>query len=195
MRLEIFDPPMCCSTGVCGVDVDPELARFSADLEWLRGKQIPVERFNLAQQPGAFAESQAVLEAMQANGQECLPLFVWNGQVVGQGTYPEREQLAAWIGLDISAQSSLYSQGVAELVAIGAAIAGNCEPCLKYHYNQARKLGVSAEDMQRAVATAQTVKEMPARAMQELAQRLMGSPRAEPPAPQADARPAGGCCG
>ena len=29
-HLQVFDPPMCCSTGVCGPQVDPELPRFAA---------------------------------------------------------------------------------------------------------------------------------------------------------------------
>ena len=53
--VRVFDPPMCCSTGVCGPSVDPELARFTADLDWLKKQGVQVERFNLSQQPGAFA--------------------------------------------------------------------------------------------------------------------------------------------
>jgi len=74
----------------------------------------------------------------------------------------------------MSPETSLYSPGVAELVAIGAAIAANCEPCFKYHYAQAQKLGVSSLDMARAVAMAQAVKEAPARAMLTLAERYLG---------------------
>jgi AhpD family alkylhydroperoxidase len=70
-------------------------------------------------------------------------------------------------------ESSLYTDTMAELVAIGAAIAANCEPCFKYHYQQARKLGVSREDMMRAVKTAQSVKETPAKAMLQLAHRFL----------------------
>lgn len=65
---------------------------------------------------------------------------------------------------------SIYTEQVNELVAIAA----NCEPCLKYHYDQARKLGVSDEDMLRAVRMAQRVKEAPAGRMLELASRLLG---------------------
>jgi hypothetical protein len=36
--LEIFDPPMCCSTGVCGPDPDPRLPQFAADLAWLASR-------------------------------------------------------------------------------------------------------------------------------------------------------------
>lgn len=72
---------------------------------------------------------------------------------------------------------SLYTEAVAELVAIGAAIAANCDPCFKYHFQQARKLGISREDMMLAVKTAQSVKETPAKAMLQLAQRyLEGDP-------------------
>lgn len=55
--LSIYDPAMCCSTGVCGVEVDPRLPRFAADLAWLQGLGVRVERFNLAQDPRAFALS------------------------------------------------------------------------------------------------------------------------------------------
>jgi AhpD family alkylhydroperoxidase len=69
---------------------------------------------------------------------------------------------------------TIYSEQVGELVAIGAAIAANCEPCLKYHYDKARNLGVSLQDMRSAVETAQRVKDSPARKMLELAGRLLG---------------------
>jgi arsenite methyltransferase len=68
---------------------------------------------------------------------------------------------------------SIYTEGVAELVAIGASIASNCEPCFRHHYDRARKLGVSKEDMASAVKTAQMVKDSPARAVLELADRYL----------------------
>jgi AhpD family alkylhydroperoxidase len=74
----------------------------------------------------------------------------------------------------MSSEISVYSPAVAELVAIGAAIASNCEPCFKYHYAQAQKLGVSSRDMACAVAMAQAVKDAPARAMLGLAERYLG---------------------
>ena len=85
---------------------------------------------------------------------------------------------------------SLYSPAVAELVAIGAAIAANCEPCFRHHYDQARKLGVSRTDMAHAVETAQAVKETPARAMLALADHYLGTRHAAAAASQA----AGACC-
>jgi AhpD family alkylhydroperoxidase len=55
--------------------------------------------------------------------------------------------------------SSVYSAAVDELVAIGAAIACNCEPCFKYHFREALNQGVSRGDVALAVATARKVKE------------------------------------
>ena len=70
--------------------------------------------------------------------------------------------------------SSLFSPAVAELVAIGAAIAANCEPCFKYHYARAQKLGVGKDDIAKAVATAKGVKEAPAEAVLKLANKILG---------------------
>jgi arsenite methyltransferase len=68
----------------------------------------------------------------------------------------------------------VYTPAVGELVALGAAIAANCEPCFKHHYARARKYGVSQEDMACAVTMARKVKETPARAMLDLADRYLG---------------------
>lgn len=91
----------------------------------------------------------------------------------------------------MSPEVSLYSPAVAELVAIGAAIAANCEPCFKYHYARAQKLGVSSLDIARAVAMAQAVKEAPARAILGLAEQTLGC-RVLPH--EAGAPGAGTCC-
>lgn len=93
-RLDVFDPAMCCSTGVCGPEVDPALVRFAADLEWLAAQGVEVHRHNLAQEPAAFAESETVRRAIEENGVECLPLVLVDGRVIAMGAYPSREQLA-----------------------------------------------------------------------------------------------------
>jgi hypothetical protein len=99
MDVRVFDPAMCCSTGICGPSVDPELTRFAADLDWLQSQGASVERFNLAQQPAAFAGDAAVKSALESKGEAALPLIQVNGEVKSSGLYPTREQLAAWAGL------------------------------------------------------------------------------------------------
>lgn len=97
--LQVFDPPMCCSTGVCGPSVDPDLARFSSDLEWLKQQGVEVRRFNLAQEPGAFVEHAAVKQALAERGNDCLPLLLVDERVAVEGAYPSRETLAALTGV------------------------------------------------------------------------------------------------
>ena len=83
--LRVFDPPMCCSTGVCGPSVNPVLARFAADLNWLKSQGVQVEKFNLVQQPDAFAKDSVVEQMLTKVGAECLPLILVDDRVVSQG--------------------------------------------------------------------------------------------------------------
>jgi len=99
-KLEIYDPPMCCSTGVCGPAVDPKLAQFAADLEWLAQQGVSVQRFGLAQQPEAYAANELVRQSLSQSGQACLPLILTDGQIATQGIYPSRQGLAAMAGLE-----------------------------------------------------------------------------------------------
>ena len=69
--------------------------------------------------------------------------------------------------------ASIFTDAVKELVAIGASIGSNCEMCFKQHYNDARKLGVSKEDIRLAVDMAQAVKDSPARSISELANKYL----------------------
>ena len=92
-KIEIYDKPICCSTGICGPQVDPVLPRFAADLDWLRTQGNQVNRYNLAQQPAAFAANEQVKKILAAESVECLPLVLVDGQVVSKADYPTREQL------------------------------------------------------------------------------------------------------
>jgi AhpD family alkylhydroperoxidase len=196
--VQVFDPAMCCSTGVCGPSVDPQLVRFAADLDWLIGQGVSVERFNLAQEPRAFAENPAVKDALETKGAAALPLVQVDGEVKSRGVYPSRDELAAWAGVAAPAPS-LFTDAVAELVAIGAAIGSNCEPCFKFHYASARKLGVSREDMASAVEMARRVKDTPAQSILALADRFLkpGDDRSEnaQSADEATTVTTSSCCG
>jgi hypothetical protein len=97
--LRVFDPAMCCSTGVCGPSVDPELARFAADIDWLKKQGATVERFNLSSEPGAFVAHAAVKDALGAKGTACLPLVLVDDRIAVEGSYPSRETLAALMGV------------------------------------------------------------------------------------------------
>lgn len=96
--VEVFDPAMCCSTGVCGTDVDPTLSRFAADLDWLATQGIVVTRATLAQEPGKFVASAPVRSALEASGTDALPAILVDGRLASTGRYPSRAELAQWAG-------------------------------------------------------------------------------------------------
>lgn len=99
-KLEVFEPAMCCPTGVCGVNVDPVLVQFNADLQALQQGGVEVARHSLSQAPAAFAANPAVLREMEA-GMDRLPIVTVDGRIVATGMYPSKAQLMAKLGLAI----------------------------------------------------------------------------------------------
>ena len=98
-RIQIFDPALCCSTGVCGTEVDQALVDFSAAVDWLRRAGGQIERFNLAQQPMAFAGNAVVRVFLERSGAEALPLILVDGEIALAGRYPTRNELARFSGI------------------------------------------------------------------------------------------------
>lgn len=110
-KLEIFEPAMCCPTGLCGVGVDPELLRISTVLDTLEKKAIKVERYNLSSAPQAFVTNIAVNQFIKDNGVEGLPVAVLDGEIVIKGRYPSNDEFGTL--LDLS-QDVLSEQKVEE---------------------------------------------------------------------------------
>lgn len=96
-KVQVFDPALCCSSGVCGTDVDQALVSFSADVDWAKQKGLPIDRFNLAQQPMAFADNAAVKGLLERSGDAALPITLVDGEVAFAGRYPTRDDLARWL--------------------------------------------------------------------------------------------------
>lgn len=97
--LEVYDPAMCCSTGVCGPQVDPTLIRFAADLKWLSDQRVAVQRHNLSQNPAAFVQNEAVKSVLHEKGDQALPVIIAAGKVLATGRYPDRDELCKALGL------------------------------------------------------------------------------------------------
>jgi hypothetical protein len=97
--LQVYDPALCCSTGVCGPEVDGALVRFAADLDWLKKQGVAVERYNAAHDAGAFVANPVIRRALQERGSGSLPLVLWAGEPVASGSYPDRADLARVAGL------------------------------------------------------------------------------------------------
>jgi hypothetical protein len=109
ITIKVFEPAMCCATGVCGSTVDPQLTRFASDIAWLKSCGIEVHRFNLAQHPEAFARDAVVTEEL-GRGLKTLPLVFVNGHLRSRGKYPTRQELAEWGGISPSGQMPVIDE-------------------------------------------------------------------------------------
>ena len=100
--LQIYEPAMCCSTGLCGPDPDEALVQFSADIKSLSADGVVVQRFNLSQSPDAFVKERSVHQAIIREGMDVLPLVVREGSVLSKGRYPSRSELARMAEPDVA---------------------------------------------------------------------------------------------
>ena len=98
--LEVYDPAMCCNTGVCGTDVDDTLADFANEVKWLKAQGIEVNRYNLSQEPELFKANPQVLSRLKKDGSDILPLIFVNGTLLSEGGYPDRQQLLEWVDMN-----------------------------------------------------------------------------------------------
>jgi arsenite methyltransferase len=97
--VRVYEPALCCNTGVCGPDVDQALVEFTADLDHLNARGADIARHNLANDPNAFAQDENVRAFLQVAGSEGLPLTTVDGITVMTGAYPNRAQLLTYAGL------------------------------------------------------------------------------------------------
>ncbi len=98
-KMKIFEPAMCCPTGLCGVGVDPELLRISAVLDTLKKQGITVDRFNLNSAPAEFITDQTINAYINEKGAEGLPAVIVDGEIVITGRYPTNGEFAKLLDL------------------------------------------------------------------------------------------------
>ncbi len=104
--IKVYDPPMCCSTGICGINVDPKLIEFASTLKILTASGIAVERYNLAQEPQAFVENPKVKQLLTEKGQEGLPFVFIDDELKWFGAIPASDEILNTFGIDIESQKS-----------------------------------------------------------------------------------------
>lgn len=95
----IFDPAMCCSTGVCGPSVNPELLRVATTINTLKNKGIVIQRYNLSQNPQAFIDNKIINQILNTKGIQALPITMVDGTVVKYGSYPTKEEFCRLLGI------------------------------------------------------------------------------------------------
>ena len=101
-KMQIFETAMCCSTGLCGVGVDPELLRISTVLSSLKKNGVEVQRFNLSGSPQEFVDNKVVNSFINEKGVEDLPITVLDGEIMLIGRYPTNEELMKLLNVPMS---------------------------------------------------------------------------------------------
>jgi hypothetical protein len=87
-RVEIFDPPLCCPTGVCGPTVDQTLLDVNEMILTLMAEGVRVERYQMAGNPSAFLGNADVMRLVRERQMAALPITVVQGHVIKVGAYP-----------------------------------------------------------------------------------------------------------
>ena len=95
-KIEIFDPALCCSTGVCGPNVDPELERIAKVVSTLQERGASIKRYNPSIDPQAFLSNKVVAAAMEKEGDEILPITLLDDEIVKTRAYPTNSEFITW---------------------------------------------------------------------------------------------------
>ncbi len=93
--VEIFDPPLCCPTGLCGPDLDQTLLDVNEMILALQAEGVSVERYQMASRPDVFVASPEVMRLVRERNLQALPITLVRGRVLSIGAYPTSSSLRA----------------------------------------------------------------------------------------------------
>ena len=99
--IEIFDPAMCCPTGLCGTTIDPNLMRIAVIVDTLKKKGVNISRHNLKDEPMIYVTNKKVNDLLQSKGVDVLPITLVDEEVAVTGEYPTTRQMAEWSGVNL----------------------------------------------------------------------------------------------
>lgn len=184
--LEVFDPAMCCSTGVCGPDVDDSLADFANDLKWLKTQGIEVKRYNLGQEAEAFKLKAEVLSRLRSEGTACLPIIFINDKIISEGGYPDRMQLTEWLKLT-APKTNGAAQSADLLHALEMAVTDGNKTKMKALFENGKQNGLSIQQLVQTMQSGISKRQRITESTLQTANELLG---VEP----GGCAPASGCC-
>lgn len=101
-KIEIFDPAMCCSTGVCGPSIDSELLRIATVISSLKEKGIDIVRHGLSSEPQDFVSNEVIKDILEKEGADILPVTLIDGKIAKSKEYPTNEELSQWLEVKIA---------------------------------------------------------------------------------------------
>ncbi|MGM1056401.1 MAG: arsenite efflux transporter metallochaperone ArsD [Bacteroidota bacterium] len=188
MKITILDPALCCSTGVCGPDVDDALVQTAANVKWLNSLGYEVNRHNISNDGAAFKEYPAAIKKLQEEGVDSLPYILVDNVLVKTGAYPSKEE---WPEFLEGTESNGESAGkTAVLIGIGAAIAVSNESSLKAYVAQAKALGIEIQEIADAMNIGNDARNSLSQKVIQQANSLLGELKPN----SGSCAPNSGCC-
>lgn len=185
--LTVYDPAMCCSTGVCGPEVDNKLADFANDVKWLKSQGVEVQRHNLGQEPEVFKSNPKVLSRLQSGGSDILPILAINGSIVSEGGYPSRDQLIDWLEIESNEETASTDEKQQVLSSLKeSVIDGNIEQ-MRSQFQLGENTGISKEDLVSAIQSGINERQQVTKNAVDVANELLGIPTN-------GCAPGSGCC-
>ena len=91
----MFDPPMCCPSGLCGPSLDQTLLDVNEMVMTLQRENLRVERYQMTSNPNAFLSNAEVMKLVREKQMEALPIIVVRGRVIKVGVYPSVDEIRA----------------------------------------------------------------------------------------------------
>ena len=128
-KMYIYEPAMCCSTGLCGVGVDPELLRLSTVASNLNKNGVVIERFNLTNSPNEFVKNNEVNKLLTNEGTEILPITVVDNKIVLTKAYPTNDEFMSllnvprsYLGEEVKSETGTTSKKVTDTASRKATV-------------------------------------------------------------------------
>ncbi|WP_036877625.1 arsenite efflux transporter metallochaperone ArsD [Xylanibacter oryzae] len=100
-KIEIFDPAMCCPTGLCGTNINPDLMRIAVVIDNLKKRGITVTRHNLRDEPQAYVSNKTINDYLKQYGAEVLPITLVDGDIAVTKVYPTTKEMSDWTGVNL----------------------------------------------------------------------------------------------
>lgn len=93
ISIEIFDPPMCCPTGLCGPVLDQTLLDLNEMILYFQGQGFSIKRYQMASDPNAFLNNENVMQLVRKMQMNALPITLVNSQIIKTGEYPSKSEI------------------------------------------------------------------------------------------------------
>ena len=97
----IYEPALCCETGVCTFCVEPSAIIITSIAKNLKKNGVTLQRYDLRNSPQEFDNNADITKLINSQGVDSLPATVFDGKIVKTKEYPTANEIAMWLNIPI----------------------------------------------------------------------------------------------